>query len=70
MGTKRPQSEEHLSSLQYRYRKLLGLAENDPVPLPNVAAPQDLPLLPEVKVRTKHTFFKLRTYSHPLGVVG
>jgi hypothetical protein len=49
IGTKRPQSEEHLASLQRRYRRLLGLGETAPVPLPNIAAPQDLPLLPEVK---------------------
>lgn len=49
IGTKRPQSEEHLATLQRRYRRLLGLAESAPVPLPDIAAPQDLPLLPEVK---------------------
>jgi hypothetical protein len=42
MGTKRAHTEDQLRLLKLRYRKMLGLAEETDVPLPNVGSPHDL----------------------------
>jgi len=47
-GTKRATSAKHLQVLQARYRRMLGLSEQEDVPLLTIDSPQNLPLSPEV----------------------
>lgn len=44
MGTKTYQSEQHKRISETRYRRMLGLSEDDGIPLTHIDSPQDLPL--------------------------
>jgi hypothetical protein len=43
-GLKRVVSEDHINMLQARYRRLLNLADEVQLPLPNIGTPHELPL--------------------------
>jgi F-box/leucine-rich repeat protein 2/20 len=44
LGTKQFQSPQHQSLIENRYRKLLSLSEDTPIPLSDIDSPHDLPL--------------------------
>jgi hypothetical protein len=56
LGTKQFQSEQHKSLTETRYRRLLGLSDDSPIPLANVESPQDLPLDHDVQMLLGQNF--------------
>jgi len=56
LGTKQFQSEQHKALTETRYRRLLGLSDDVPIPLPDIESPQDLPLDRDVSMLLGQNF--------------